>query len=245
MRKKADIKNVEMPPVFLQWQCDQRAEMFAALRLGEQPRFLPVHLPVISTLNGRDARFPIHSATKGLGLLPTDDHLAEHVAEIVDCLSRIQDRSAAETLSDRVETALSLYGRPERINSGIFGGIEIFRGRTYHNLRRDPRASVLFTGFAPQYLSYQFNCEVELVAPGNPHFEFLRGVRLLFDMECFHIQQAAYPLGYVFHIQEVFDKTPHRVQAPEEKRDACPFRHPDPPGLAGPTNPLPSPGKSR
>ncbi len=187
--------------------------MFAGLRGGDMPRFLASHLPVVSTLNGQDGTFPIHSSTKGVGLLPKESYLDEHNAEITDCLERWRDANPHESLGERIEGALSLYGRPERIDMGAFGGIEIFRGQTYQNLLRDPRVSLLFTGFGPQYTSYQFNCDVELVGLEDRRFLFLRGMRLLFERERFHIQQPEYPLGYVFHIRQVFDKTPRIVHA--------------------------------
>ncbi len=222
MIRKVESKTAKMPAVFLEWQCQERQDMFAALRRGEHPRFLASHLPVLSTLNSEPAAFPIHASTKGVGLFPKEEYLAEHVDEISDCLARSQHKPAPDTLSERIETTLSLYNRPERIDKGVFGGIEIFRGQSYRNLLADARASLLFTGFGPQYLSYQFNCDVELVEPQDIRFEFLRGMRLLFEQERFHIQQPQYPLGYVFHIREVFDKTPRIAHAGKQK--ACPFR---------------------
>jgi hypothetical protein len=213
MKQKLESKQVGMPPVFLEWQCEERRAMFTALRRGEVPRFLASHLPVVSTLNDQDGSFPIHSSTKGVGLLPKKSYLDEHNAEITDCLERWRDTNPHESLGERINTTLSLYNRPERIDTGTFGGIEIFRGQTYHNLLRDPRASLLFTGFGPQYMSYQFNCDVELLQPQEPRFLWLRGARLLFEKERFHIQQPEYPLGYVFHIRQVFDKTPRIAHA--------------------------------
>jgi hypothetical protein len=63
---------------------------------------------------------------------------------------------------------------------------------------------------------------VEPVEPEDPRFLFLRGMRLLFDVERFHIQQPEYPLGYVYHIREVFDKTPHVVLAGKRRTSNCP-----------------------
>jgi hypothetical protein len=223
MTRKVELKTVKMPAVFLEWQCQERQAMFAALRRGEHPRFLASHLPVLSTLNGEPAAFPIHASTKGVGLFPKEEYLAEHVDEISGCLARSQHKHAPDTLGERIETTLSLYNRPERIDKGVFGGIEIFRGQTYRNLLADARASLLFTGFGPQYLSYQFNCDVELVEPQDARFEFLRGMRLLFEQERFHIQQPEYPLGYVFHIREIFDKTPRGVHAGKRRTRSCPI----------------------
>ncbi len=223
MKQKLESKRVGMPPVFLEWQCEERQAMFAGLGRGEVPRFLASHLPVVSTLNDQDGTFPIQSSTKGVGLLPTEGYLAEHNAQITNCLDRCRDKDPGESLGERIESALSLYGRPERIDTGAFGGIEIFRGQTYQNLLRDPRASLLFTGFGPQYTSYQFNCDVELVGPEDRRFLFLRGMRLLFEMERFHIQQPEYPLGYIYHIREIFDKTPRVVHAGKRRTPNCPI----------------------
>ena len=222
LRKMIKPEAAVMPPAFLQWQCSERKAMFEALSRGEQPRFLASHLPVVSTLNGHMGAFPIHSSTKGVGLLPKEEHLAEHVDEISDCLARSQHKPAQDTRDERIETTLSLYNRPERIDKGAFGGIEIFRGQSYRNLLADARASLLFTGFGPQYLSYQFNCDVEIVESQDTRFEFLRGMRSLFEQDSFHIQQPEHTLGYVFHIREVFDKTPRAL--PGGKQKACPFR---------------------
>ncbi|MCH8851444.1 MAG: hypothetical protein IID41_02205 [Planctomycetes bacterium] len=224
MIQKVEPKQMEMPPVFLEWQCEERRAMFAALRRGEMPRFLASHLPAVSTLNSRQGAFPIHSSTKGVGLLPKECHLAEHVTEITDCLARGQDEDHSKSLTERIEATLSLYDRPARIDTGVFGGIEIFRRQTYDNLLADPRAALLFTGFGPQYLSFQFNCDVEVVEPGDPRFDFLRGMRLLFEQERFHIQQPEHSLGYVFHIREVLDKTPRALAEPPEPHSAggCP-----------------------
>lgn len=197
-----------MPALFLDWQCGERRAMFAQLRRGGIPRFLAAHLPVVSTLNGAEAAFPIHSATKGVGLLPKPEFLDEHLTQLRDFLARCHGKSPRESLDQRVEVALSLYGRPDCIDASTFGGIEIFRGQTYRNLLRDARTTLLFTGLGPRYLSYQFNCLAEIAEPEDRRFLFLRGMRLLFETERFHIQQPEYPLGYLFHIQEVFEKTP-------------------------------------
>jgi len=224
MSLKVEMKRVTMPDVFLKWQCGERQVMFTALKRGEQPRFLASHLPVLSTLNGQEGAFPIHSSTKGVGLLPKERYLPEHIQEITDCLARCRDKNPDETREERIETTLSFYNRPERIDSEVFGGIEIFRGQTYHNLLGDPRASLLFTGFGPKYMSYQFNCDVEVVDEADPRFQFLRGMRLLFEMERFHIQQPGFTVGYVFHIREVFDKTPRRVSGETRPSSpACPM----------------------
>ena len=46
------------------------------------------------------------------------------------------------------------------------------------------------------------------VPSGTSRYEFLYWARQLFEHDSFHIQQPAYPSGYVFWVSEVFDKSP-------------------------------------
>ncbi len=207
----ARTNTVTMPPAFLKWQVQSRRDLFEAMLRGEHPRFMAAHLPVVSTSNDGDAAFAIHSATKGVGLLPRSEHLAGYVELISDCVERCRDAPAAETLPERIEVARAFYEEPRHIDDRRFGLIEIFQGRSYVNLVRDPRATLLFTSPGPVYLSYQLNCSARIVTPEDLSFRFIRGMRLLFEMDGFHIRQPEYPFGYVFEVREVFDKTPRRL----------------------------------
>ncbi len=199
---------IEVPAPFLEWQSSSRREVFDALQRGEVPGFCAAHLPVVSTLNQADMAFPVHSANKGVGLMPRPEYLERYTASIEDCLKRCAGKRVEESLAERIAIARALYDCPTEIDPGLFGTIEIFRGQTYKNLLRDPRAALLFTGTGPSYLSYQFNCAVEVVGPDHPSFRFILGMRLLFEGDGFHIRQPEYPMGYVFRTLEVFDKTP-------------------------------------
>jgi len=207
------VRPVDLPQEFLEWQCEERRSLFDTLVQGRCPRFMASHLPVLSSLNEPGAPFPIRSSTKGVGLLPRPEFLLEHVQEIHATLVRCREISSHESLNERIGTARSLYERPERIDPGTLGSIEIFRGQTYHNLCRDPRATLLFTGSAPRYLSFQVNCTVEILGLEDLRFQFIRGMRFLFEPEQFHIRQPDYPLGYLFRVQEVFEKTPRMGRA--------------------------------
>ncbi len=213
VRPIADTRLKAMPAAFLEWQCDERRKLFEGLARGQHPTFLPAHLPVVSTINCGDAAFPIRSSTKGVGLLPKAEHLTEYLSQVGDCLTRVSESPPQASRGERIAVAEALYGCSERIDRGLLGSLEIFRGQTYRNLRADPRATLLFTGAGPRYLSYQFNCTVEIVGPADQRFLLIRAMRLLFEMERFHIQQPEFSVGYLFHVQEVYDKTPHRVKA--------------------------------
>lgn len=196
---------------FVEWQCAERRMLFDAMRSGSTPRFLGAHLPVLSTFNGADAPFPVHSCTKGVGLLPRPEYLEHQLAEVRECADACRHSPPARTRERRIEAALSLYGHPNRIDRQVLGAIEIFHGRARSNLARDGRATLLFTGEGPTYPSYMVTCTTLLVDGDSPYFLFLRGMRMLFEAESFHIRQPVYSAGYVFRVWECVEKTPRRL----------------------------------
>lgn len=197
---------VELPWDFVDWQLRERLHIFEALERGVMPTTFSAHLPAVSTLN--DGGFPIHCCNKGVGLTPRDELIPELVREIDDTLRWCQERSWNETQARRIEVARLLYDHADKVDARRFGLIEIFRGTTYANLCRDPRAALLFTGEAPSWRSYQVNVVAEIVEPDDPRFQLIRGMRLLFESDRFHIQQLRYPMGYLFWVHEVIEKTP-------------------------------------
>lgn len=199
----------ELPQVFIDWQVAERRELFAALDRGDVPRSFAAHLPVVSTLG--PGAFPIHSATKGAGLTPRDDLLPELVREIDRCLASCEGRPWPETLGRRIATARLLYDYPERIDPRRLGLIEIFRGQTYRNALREPRVTLLFTGPGPRYPSFQVNGIAEIVEHDDLRFRFVRGMRLLFERDRFHIQQPGFSVGYLVWVHEIADKTPRTL----------------------------------
>lgn len=196
----------ELPASFIDWQIAERRQVFAALERGELPRSFAAHLPVVSTIGG--GPFPVHSATKGAGLTPKDAELPQLIGAIEDCLALCAARPWPATLGRRIALARLLYDHPEHIDRRRLGLIEIFRGQTYHNILDDPRVTLLFTGPGPHYLSYQVNALATVVAADDPCFRFILGMRQLFERDRFHIQQPAYPTGYLLWVHAVIEKTP-------------------------------------
>ncbi len=218
VQSKSEV--VELPDVFVQWQCDERKRVYDGLLKKEMPKFWGAHLPVLSTLNDLRSAHPIRLSNKGVGLLPRQEHLDAYLDEIAVCLSACEGRPPNETRTERVVVARKLYENPEHIERTTLGTIEIFLGQTYKNLGKDPRCCLLFTGGGPRYPSYEFSCRAEIVLETEKRFRFIKGMRLLFEMERFHIQQPQFLLGYVFHVGRNADKTPHRVQP---RASGCPF----------------------
>jgi hypothetical protein len=129
-------------------------------------------------------------------------------AGIVYCMRRADEQSWAESQPQRIATARLLYDHIDRVDPRRFGLIEIFRRTTYGNLLRDPKATLLFTGEAPRWTSFQVNCVAELLEAGDPRFQLILGMRRLFEADRFHVQQPQYPTGYLFWVHEVIEKTP-------------------------------------
>lgn len=200
---------VSLPEPFLRWQSEARLGMFDVLREqgAEGIRMQPAHLPVLATVGERP--FPVNLASRGVGLLPKAERLEEFISLFEEARARAEGRPWPDTLPLRVEAARAFYGQLEHFDPWTLGGLEIFEGRTARNLQRYPMASLLYTGEAPRFPSYQFNGVVTFVGPEDPCYRFLRAARELFAFDPFHVPQIRYPYGYLFHAVEVRDKTPY------------------------------------
>ena len=206
----------EMPDELFSWQLDSRRAMFQSIANGKRPTDFHAHLPVVATFN-EELPFPVHTATKATGLLPGDEHIDEYIAAASTCLDDARDKPWEESQASRIAVAKLLYETPEHIDRRKFGLVEIFQGQTYRNLKRNPLMTIQYTGAGPEYRSYQLNGVIERIGPGDPRFEFLHLMRMLFEYNSFHVQQPAYPSGYLFWISEIFDKSPrgqagHRIR---------------------------------
>jgi hypothetical protein len=194
-----------LPPEFITWQMEARQALFQHLgREPSIPTFAP-HLPTLVTW-GEGALFP-NLAAKGMGLLPRAELLEEYAAEFENLLARLAGRPWPETIQERVAAAQRFYGRVEAVDRRCLGGLEIFEGTTYRNLLSNPFASLLYVGPGPRYRSFQLDCVVEVVSPGDSRYRFIRSIRGLFEHERFHYQQPDYPFGYVFWVVEARDKS--------------------------------------
>lgn len=190
--------------------------MFQSIANGKRPTDFHAHLPVVATFN-EELPFPVHTATKATGLVPGDEHIDEYIAAASTCLDDARDKPWKESQASRIAVAKRLYQTPEHIDRRKFGLVEIFQGQTYRNLKWNPLMTMQYTGAGPEYRSYQLNGVVERIGPGDPRFEFLHLMRMLFEYNSFHVQQPAYPSGYMFWISEIFDKSPrgqagHRIR---------------------------------
>lgn len=211
---------IPLPTVFAEWMDRGRRAMYEQIRGGSDPvRFFPQHLPVVVTSRGRGV-FPFNCGNKGVGYLPRPEHLGRFVDLYRETMRSSRGTAWAETLESRVAAVSQLLREPESIDRRCLVTLEIFERRTFENLRRNPLASLLFTGYSPSYTSFQLDCAVEIIGPADPRYAFVRLSRTMFEYDEFHITQKNFPYAYVFWISECTSKTPFRVKRTEEEKEA-------------------------
>lgn len=202
---------LELPKKFVRWQLDYKHSIYDAIERDEYIAFNAGHLPVVATWDA-DSMVP-NLANKGVGFTPKDEYI-EHYLEIVESaveeIAQLPPHKTQETRDLRLGAAREFYAHPEHIDWRRLGLLEIFEGSTFRNLAAHPRASVLWTGNAPIFVSYQVDCVVEIIPPDDPRYRFSWAMRRLFEYEPFHVVQTIYPYAYCFWVVGYKDKTPKR-----------------------------------
>ena len=203
------FRKTMLPEVFLKWQSVSRVRLFDAITVNgvQSIKSQPSHLPVIATTD--DSVFGVNLSTKGIGVLPRRDILDEVTKGFMDAINLSDESEWQNTIMERTATALRFYNDASKFDQYLLGGLEIFEGNTYKNILENPFTALLYTGAAPDFPSYQINCVAEILTPENPYYQFLYAARNLFAYDSFHIKQTRYPAGYLFHVSEVKNKTPH------------------------------------
>ena len=148
-------------------------------------------------------------ASRVFCLLSINEKIEAITGKLEEVRESTKNLPLPESLPSRVRAIGDFYANPGWINRKLLGGLEIFEGTTAKNIKCNPMVSLLFTGQAPKYPSFQFNGIMEIVKPGNKYYQFLLAARELFAMDAFHIHQIRYPFGYLFHLVEIKDKTPY------------------------------------
>jgi hypothetical protein len=205
---RVTLTRARLPDTFLIWQSKARISMFEMMdsQGANSVRTAPVHLPVLASVG--DGIFPINLTTRGIGVLPKEEYIAEFTERFQNAKVHVDRSEYWKSLAERVRHARDFYKNHESFDPYILGGLEIFEGQTPKNLMKNPVASLLYTGEAPDFSSYQLNGIIEFIKPENPSYEFLLAARELFAFDHFHVTQHSYPYGYLFHVIEVKEKTP-------------------------------------
>ncbi len=202
----------EMPVKCLDWLVSSRIEFLKSMSNGDPTRYFAAHLPTMATWSDTDM-FPVNMTVKGLGLLPGEEHLENYTDIFESVIAEARSMPWKESIHLRMEAITKLYGDVNNFDSSVLGGLEIFGGKAFENLRRNPYASLLYVGMSHtdegmKYISFQVNSKVDILEKDDPCYRFLLASRKLFEFDKFHLYQPDYPFGYLFHIKEVFDKSP-------------------------------------
>jgi hypothetical protein len=201
-----------IPSNFLEWLASSRIKFLNDMLEGRPMRYFSAHLPVMATWRQSDP-YPVNMTVKGIGLIPKDEYLQDYTDMFEAAIAEARTESWQESLPKRIEVMNTLYRDPCNFNPAVLGGLEIFEGKAFENLRDNPNASLLYVGMAHsphgmRYISFQVNGYVELLEKGNPCYRFLLASRKLFEFEKFHLYQPDYPFGYLIRVAEVRDKAP-------------------------------------
>ena len=209
----------ELPDPFVRWQLDYKHSIYDAIERNEYIAFNAGHLPVVATWSC--ASHVPNLANKGVGFTPKDEHIDYYLDLVESAVAQIEElppHAVHETRELRVNTARKFYAHPEHVDWRRLGLLEIFEGSTLRNLSENPLASVLWTGNAPVFPSFQVDCVVEIITPTDPRYRFSWSMRRLFEYEPFHVVQTLFPYAYCFWVTGFKDKTPKR-RYPSKRSD--------------------------
>ncbi|MDH3285774.1 MAG: hypothetical protein OEQ13_13665 [Acidobacteriota bacterium] len=221
----------ELPEGFRRWQLDYKHSIYDAIERDEYIAFNAGHLPVVGTWES-ESIVP-NLANKGVGFTPRDEHIDHYlklVEDAVEQISELPPHAVNETRDLRINTAREFYKHPEHVDWRRLGLLEIFEGGTFRNLTENPYASVLWTGNAPVFVSYQVDCAVEIITPEDPRYRFSWAMRRLFEYEPFHVVQTMYPYAYCFWVIGYKDKTPKRRYPGKDRKRSQADAPPTAPG---------------
>ncbi len=206
------IRTKTIPAKFLEWLVTSRIKFLNDMTIGKPLRFFSAHLPVMATWH-RDDPFPVNMTVKGIGLFPKEELLEEYTDLFESVTADARTVQWSESLQKRIAAMTRLYSDTGNFNPAMLGGLEIFEGRAFENMRENPFTSLLYTGMKHteegiQYTSFQINGRVEILEKTNPYYRFLLASRKLFEFDRFHLFQPDYPFGYLIKVIEVRDKSP-------------------------------------
>lgn len=206
--KEKTYKLSDLNEDFYNWQLQTRSKglkIFLGLEKGA-PNFSP-HTVVMSTYS-EDTEFPVNSCIKGLGLVPKDEYIEDLAKKAMDLIQLAREKGINETFRERVQFLLNLYDNPDLFNKSVLSSIEMYYKKSYQNVLKDPRATLLFYDQMTGY-SIMFNVVVELIPRTDPFYKYVTAVHDLFHVpKDPSVRTDRYEFAYRFWPIEAYDKTP-------------------------------------
>ncbi len=217
------ITSAVIPERFLRWLASSRIRFLEELKAGRPMRYFSAHLPVMATWR-KGEEFPVNLTVKGIGLIPKKDIIQDYIDLFEATIAEARTVPWMESLPRRIEVMERLYSEIEKFDPALLGGLEIFEGTAFRNMKNNSMASLLYMGVsvdheniktvepqspvAVEYISFQVNGRVEILEKDNIYYRYLLSARRLFEFDRFHIYQPDYPYGYLIKVVEVKDKSP-------------------------------------
>ena len=201
-----------IPQKCMEWLVRARIEFLHSMKNGQPIKYFAAHLPIMATWSD-DHPFPANMTVKGLGLLPENEQLQHYTDIFESVIAEARTMPWKESMPKRMEAITKLYGDVNNFDPSALGGLEIFGGKAFENLRHKPSASLLYVGMSNdpggmKYISFQVNSKVTILQKEDPIYRFLLASRKLFEFDKFHLLQPDYPFGYLIKVVEVIDKSP-------------------------------------
>ncbi len=193
---------------FFSWQLSTRLKSLRIL-IGEEkgvPNF-STHTAVLATKSAREG-FTINCCIKGLGLVPKAEYLESLSAKALELIEKARNYGAADTFKERVQFLIELYSNPDIFDRRFLSSIEMYYKRSYENILKDPRSTLLFYDQTSGY-SVMFNVVAELIDNNDIFYRYVVAIH-----DLFHIPRNPetkidrYKYAYRFWPIECYDKTP-------------------------------------
>ncbi|MCF2137836.1 MAG: hypothetical protein K9W43_11445 [Candidatus Thorarchaeota archaeon] len=152
--------------------------------------------------------FPINCAPKLVFLTLKDEIIEKKIDDIEGKLLSFQGRPFDDTIVERFEFFRDLHLDESSIDRNRLGAIEIYGDKTYLNLLREPRVSLVTKwsepGDSPR--SRQVNCITEIVPRGTLFYRYMLAIRILFSRCYLDLLGRKYACAYKFWICESLTK---------------------------------------
>jgi hypothetical protein len=218
--KWMDLKVVNLPQGFLDWNFSRRREQLAEIKKmlsGEgmamaRPEIAGPHNAIVASHGAKrkDSDFDLNNAVKGTGWLPKPEKLPEMIALLKSTWNDSMDKKVAllESLYTKEtgvydvtkQASLELYSQPN------------FETHTFLNQMVDPGVAVVFLDLPK---SYELRCVAQMLHPDDPGLtEYERNVVEYINLvhDYFHGQAPRKSIGVIYHVVQVFDNSPGRMK---------------------------------
>lgn len=220
--KWQDLKVVNLPQGFLDWNFSRRREQLAEIKkmlTGEgmgmgmaRPEIAGPHNAIVASQGAKrkDSDFDLNNAVKGTGWLPRPEKLPDMIALLKSTWNDSMDKKVA-LLESLYTNETGIYDVTKQASLELYSQPS-FETHTFLNQMVDPRVAVVFLDLPK---SYELRCVVQMLHPDDPGLtEYERNVVDYINLvhDYFHGQAPRKSIGVIYHVVQVFDNSPGRMK---------------------------------